>query len=224
MRIAIITGPRDILDADELLIRKVVRELCARGYTIYMGDAVGVDSIALSECLLHSWDCYRIFSPLASLGRSRNGLAERSTRMVKTALRDANGAEIICVGFLNMPCPMNIVPSRSWISGTPSSGTWSTIALSIGLGIKTWVFTFIDFRMKGFFLPAWFYPLPTFVGSGDTMPLGARYECLPKRPTSFLFPDFAHEALRNGWTDLANDALFEYGVTDDSEEGEPSES
>lgn len=141
MRIAIITGPRAITATDETYVAGVIREIIARGFSIYVGDATGVDSIA-----------YRLapnamqFHPLSILGRTPAGLAERSSRMVKDALRIP--AKIICCGFPNRPCPESILPARQWRRG--GSGTWSTIALANGHDIETWVFPIGGFATPPF--------------------------------------------------------------------------
>jgi hypothetical protein len=150
MKIAIVTGSRKIAAEDESLVREVVRELVARGYTIYVGDAKGVDATAASVC----YDCLthpEIFSPILHLGRTPSGLAERSTRMVKEAL--ANGfhcsdgriLDVVCVGFPYRACPAGILPAKSWRTVEPEgSETWSILALCVGHNIETWIIPIDD--------------------------------------------------------------------------------
>ncbi len=147
MKIAIFTGPRVLAGNDvhatnyaEDLICAVVREVVTRGYRIYVGDAEGVDNIVESEAYSQS-AIARVFFPIPDLGRTPAGLAERSTRMVKEALRSAAGDHVMCIGFPNKPCPAGITPAKTWRSGNNAgSGTWSTLALAVGHNIKTWIF------------------------------------------------------------------------------------
>lgn len=213
MKICIITGPSVISAGDENLVHEVVRELIARGFTIYVCDADGVDfaaahQVQLSEAWLFNPNVLRIFEPRHDLGRMPAGLAERSTRMVKEALhecrlhnQDVEGeeypgyddpAEIICVGFPNKPCPAGIVPAKFWKSG--DSGTWSTLALAIGHGIETWI-----------------APLTVFGAPADRFRLHLSHICnhvawhFTPAPTLFsnLLPSTAHDALCAGYTELA---------------------
>lgn len=218
MKIAIITGPRVIGEPDEKLVRDVVREVIARGFKIYVGDAAGVDAIAREVV----WNAspHKFFSPRHDLGRTPAGLAERSSRMVKEALRTADGDEVICIGFPNKPCPAGIVPARSWRSGeTEGSGTWSTLALCVGHGIKTWII--YTGEMIGMSMPvppwgfgfspdeiaghsAWYFePAATMFdtpASGDAACDAA--EKIAMHYFSNSFPPMAHDALCEGWTEL----------------------
>lgn len=196
MKIAIITGPRTVTAQDEQLVRAVVRELIARGFTLYVGDAAGVDAVAADEAYPRG---FQQFFPRPDLGRTPAGLAERSTRMVKAALRAAQSDEIICVGFPDKPCPSEIVPARSWKSG--GSGTWSTLALTVGHEIETWTFP-IGEHVLTIREPYWIGTLGMF----------DRWHGWHFTPEPTLFPESAHDALCRGWTELSNDALAE---TDD---------
>lgn len=153
MKIAIFTGPRVISAQDEQLVRSVVRDIYARGYSIYVGDANGVDGVVRNTVApvvaspATRYESMHVFYPRDDLGRTPAGLAERSTRMVKEALRAAGNDKLLCVGFPNKPCPAEIMPGRSWKSS--GSGTWSTLALAIGHEIETILFPLT----MGFSLP-----------------------------------------------------------------------
>jgi len=204
MKIAIITGPREISREDEKLVRAVVREIIAQGYEIYVGDAAGVDTIAR----LVGREKAHLFFPNETLRRSPAGLAERSTRMVKEALRACpypahsfkNGDEIICVGFPNKPCPSGIVPAKSWRSGTAEgSGTWSTLALCVGHGIETWIVPLPEHAMSGAFIYSW--PAMHWQQFGKEFS-GWHFTPAPSL-FSNQFPELGHDALCDGYTELA---------------------
>lgn len=224
MKIAIITGPRTISDSDAQLVHAVVREVIARGFSIYVGDAAGVDDQAQLGAYL-AGKPPRVFSPIKSLGRTPAGLAERSTRMVREAMRAAASDELICVGFPNKPCPSEITPSKSWKSG--GSGTWSTLALAVGHNIETWIFSLcqefsgLEFSRKFFcsWQVSWRYD---YLGSQYAWHFtpAAQFDFFNTVPSNAL--DF--DEVRNGWTEMSNDALFELGESEDYEEGDPSES
>src|SRR5574342_557734 len=145
MKTTIITGPRVISIADEQLVRAVVREVIARGYHIYAGNAQGVDDLVYRESM-GTKAAPHIFYSVEKFVHTLADLAERSTCMVQEALNNcfdrgpAREQEIICIGFSNKSCPAGIAPVRSWRAGEPGSGTWSTIALATGHNIETWIF------------------------------------------------------------------------------------
>ena len=56
------------------------------------------------------------------------------------ALCAAAGSGSAWVAFVAGPCPAGIVPARSWRSGRPASGSWSEVALAVGLGLPVVVF------------------------------------------------------------------------------------
>lgn len=63
-------------------------------------------------------------------------LALRSTAMVKWVAKEGGAM----VGFPSKSCPEGLRPRKSWPSGY-KSGTWSTIALAIGLGVSTLIWS-----------------------------------------------------------------------------------
>lgn len=202
MKIAIFTGPRVISAEDETLVRGVVREVIARGFQIYVGDATGVDYCVRKECFIKAREqndekfFANTFFPIQSLGRSAAGLAERSTRMVKDALRDADNDKIICIGFPNKPCPAGIIPARSWKSGAPGSGTWSTLALAVGNEIETWI---VPLQSLG---EGWH---EKFIYDSYFMGGWSAWHFTPNASLFDQFPENAHDALANGWTEMARE-------------------
>ena len=218
MKICIITGPRRINYQDEQLVRAVVREIIARGYTIYACDANGVDEVAWTVAREESDRCsiglYERFCPRPELGRTAQGLAERSTRMVKEALRDTrfdnDGNEfcdvdpdgVICIGFPNKPCPAGIVPAKSWRSGNDEgSGTWSTIALCVGHEIETWVIPLVPKPGK-FSEKSWAGPFHEW---RDIAPWGSlQWNCFT---SDYCAWHFAPALQRDIFTDAGHEAL-----------------
>lgn len=208
MKIAIITGPRSISAEDYVYVQAVTREIISRGFRVYVGDATGVDAIAWDLAQQESDRCqiglYERFCPRPDLGRSPAGLAERSTRMVKTAIRDAD--EVLCIGFPNKPCPASIVPARSWRSGeNEGSGTWSTLALAVGHKIETWIFSLrpksVWEQWSDLAPGSW----PAKYGSCVWKNFNSNYCAWHFTPAPNLFPDLGHDALANGWTELARE-------------------
>lgn len=68
--------------------------------------------------------------------------------------------------FVAGPCPAGIVPAQRWCSGRTPSGTWSEVALSLGLGLSVCLLWAAPGPVS---LPAWALsalvtlPLPAFV-------------------------------------------------------------
>ncbi len=188
MKIAIFIGPRKISANDEQLVRSVVREVVARGFQIYVGDAAGVDAVVADEAYPRG---FQQFFLRPELGRTPAGLAEHSTRMVKEALH-AGADEILCIGFPNKSCPNGIVPARSWRSGgTEGSGTWSTLALCVGHEIETWIIPLSSCSLSRQFI-------------SDRAWAGLEWHQFGKVFTGWHFTPapslFTHEELANGWT------------------------
>ncbi|NJO85299.1 MAG: hypothetical protein HC818_00040 [Synechococcaceae cyanobacterium RM1_1_27] len=95
----------------------------------HIGDAAGVDSEAWDEAVARAdWRIRYAVNP-ALPGKAR--FAERSTRLVK-ALAAAGGT---LHAWPNKPCPPELKPGKSWGKAS-GSGTWGTVALAVGLGVK----------------------------------------------------------------------------------------
>jgi hypothetical protein len=65
------------------------------------------------------------------MGGEKWHYAERSTRMVK-AIATAGGT---LHAWANKPAPQGLKPAKNWRSAN-GSGTWGTVALAHGLGVK----------------------------------------------------------------------------------------
>jgi hypothetical protein len=88
-----------------------------------------------------------VFSPLFS---GRSALPARASACVRSCAATGSGSG--WVAFVSGPCPVGIVPARSWRSGRPASGSWSEVALAVGLGLPVVVFWCAPGVPK---LPAW---------------------------------------------------------------------
>lgn len=207
MKIAIFTGPRQITTEDAQLIRAVVSEVIASGFAIYVGNALGVDAVVTAEnyrrAEVNRQAEFRphypfIFYPITSLGNTPAGLAERSSRMMREALRAAGNDEIICIGFPNKPCPAGIVPAKSWRSGTSeNSGTWSTLAMAVGNNIETTIFTLGEDRWD---FPSWFNANVSIwqeVGGWKHTPAPSLFDIVPSTALNFDADDVSRYLFEN---------------------------
>jgi hypothetical protein len=126
MQIAV-TGPRHLTPAQLAKAKRELRELLTPATHLQVGDAAGLDALALKLATggvtLHQKN--------PTLPWQAQG-AERSTRMVKALAQDGGSLH----AWPNKPAPSGLKPSRTWPVGAGGSGTWGTIALAIGLGLK----------------------------------------------------------------------------------------
>jgi hypothetical protein len=83
-------------------------------------------------------------------GSGRGAFAARSAALVRAVAASGPGAGL--VGFVAGPCPAGIEPARSWRAGSSASGSWSTVALAVGLGLPVVVFWCSSGPAQ---LPAW---------------------------------------------------------------------
>jgi len=79
----------------------------------------------------------QVFQASSFSGPPSARLVKRSVALVHAVA--ASPAPLL-VGFLTVSCPAGIAPARSWRSGRPASGTWSTLALGAGLGVPVVVY------------------------------------------------------------------------------------
>lgn len=124
------TGSRSLGPTWSALVGQVVGAVEGSGRGIMVGCAPGADALV------------RAAAPGATVfranSRERWALAVRSQLMVRAVVSSGEGAGL--VGFVTGPCPGGIVPGRSWSSGERPSGSWSTLALGVGLGLPVLVF------------------------------------------------------------------------------------
>jgi hypothetical protein len=87
-------------------------------------------------------------------GNQRKDFAIRSTKFINY-LKNKNG---VLVSFPKGKCPEGLKPSKTWKS-SQKSGSWGSLALSVGLNIKTYVYTREVPRGWGFTSlgAGWFY-------------------------------------------------------------------
>lgn len=125
MTIIAVTGPRRLTEAEtEEATPKLIPIL--KNKTLYVGDATGLDALAAE--LATTVKCFekKLHLPYKVQG------AERSTRMVKALAADGGSLH----AFPNKPAPPDLKPAKSWPKNTLGSGTWGTIALTVGLGLE----------------------------------------------------------------------------------------
>jgi len=153
----IFTGSRN-LGSDWLpTVTKAVVSVLKQGHHIGVGDAKGLDSMVRSACE----DPGHVFEPFDVQGlREARSLVLRSMEMVNWAAEDHG----TCLAFVNTPCPKGIEPAGGWMSPTygKGSGTWSTLAYAIGIGLEVFV---RRCGVKASEMPMW--PGGTWVISGE---------------------------------------------------------
>lgn len=95
---------------------------------VAVGDAAGADALVRAAC------------PSALVfragGFSAGALVARSCALVAAL---AASPSPVLVGFVEIGCPLGIVPAARWLSGRPASGSWSSLALAAGRGVRVGV-------------------------------------------------------------------------------------
>ena len=95
-----------------------------------IGDAEGLDALAVAIARTHK-QYVRAHLKNRYLPPKAQG-AERSTRMI----REMKQTEAVLHAWPNKPAPPNLQPAKTWPKHCEGSGTWGTIALAIGLGLR----------------------------------------------------------------------------------------
>lgn len=94
-------------------------------------------------------------------GVGKSAFARRSTACVREVAAAGNLG--LWISFPSSDFPLELSPSRSWSSGKTSSGTWKSLALAVGLGVPSLVYTG-SLRSPDWGLvevaPGWFYFQP----------------------------------------------------------------
>ena len=101
------------------------------GFRVGVGCARGVDSVVRSAA--RSPVLFAVSSGRWGVGR--RAFAARTCALVRAAV--ASGGALVC--FPAGPCPPGVSPARSWRSGSPPSGSWSAVALAVGLGLRVFL-------------------------------------------------------------------------------------
>ena len=125
-----ISGVRKLTQEQAQQVRQELTEMM-RGLEVthcHVGDAAGVDAIArdvATRAPRVKLVCHEIKS------HERWAYAERSTRMVKALAAEGGTLH----AWVNKPCPPGLSKSKTW-KGASGSGTWGTVALAVGHGLK----------------------------------------------------------------------------------------
>ena len=127
-------GSRSLPAGYQALVTRVARRASAQGNCVATGCANGADAF-VRAAVPSAW-VFAVSS--GAYGQGRSSFARRSSDLIRAISTAGPGSAF--VGFATIPCPPGISPARSWRSGKPASGTWSELALAIGLGIPTFVF------------------------------------------------------------------------------------
>ena len=146
------TGARKLSERDRPLVQSVVMAVENAGQAISVGCQRGADEFVRAVAKE-----YTLFEA-SDYGQGKQAFATRSQAMVK-AVATSNRPGLI--GFVTKPSPVGIFPDGRWRSGKQASGSWSTIAFAIGLGLPTIVFCCGEDNT----LPAW--PNGRWVVAGD---------------------------------------------------------
>lgn len=94
---------------------------------VLVGDAPGIDA-AVRRNVARA----KVFR---ASGRGAPALVARSVEMARALSRSARP---LLIALPCRPCPDRVAPAPRWISGG-GSGTWATVALSLGLGVPALV-------------------------------------------------------------------------------------
>ena len=124
------------------VIGRVVLAVSRAGRGVAVCSGAGASAFVRSAC-----SSAVVFSPSFS---ARGALPARASACVRSCATAGPGSG--WVAFVSGPCPAGVVPARSWRYGRPASGSWSEIALAVGLGLPVVVFWCAPSAPE---LPAW---------------------------------------------------------------------
>jgi len=127
-----VSGSRRLPFSFRPLVARVVAGALSAGFGVSAGCASGADRFAR----VAAGPACRVFR---ASSRSPSALVARSCRFVRSL---AGAAGSVLAGFVVGPCPTGLrgVPARAWRSGSPASGSWSSLGLAAGLGVRVVVF------------------------------------------------------------------------------------
>jgi hypothetical protein len=123
-------GSRSLDSAWAGLVGRVVLAVARASRGVAVCSGAGASSFVRRVC-----PGAAVFSPSFS---GRGALPARASACVKACASAGPGSA--WVAFVAGPCPIGIVPAGSWRSGRPASGSWSELALAVGLGLPVVVF------------------------------------------------------------------------------------
>jgi hypothetical protein len=127
------SGSRSLSSSFSSLVSCIVGGVVASGRGVAVGCARGADSLV--RAAYPSAVVFRVSGP-----RFPGALVARSVRFVQFVAGSGSGCGL--VGFVSVPCPAGLVPSRfsSRCFAGFGSGTWASLALAVGLGVPVVVF------------------------------------------------------------------------------------
>lgn len=127
------SGSRRLSPAWSSVVSVVARAVSRAGARVVVGCAAGADAAVRSAVPAAS-----VFavSPAVLRAAGRGAFAARSVALVRAVA--SSPAPAFCA-FVVGPCPAGVAPARSWRSGSPASGSWSSAALAAGLGVPLFV-------------------------------------------------------------------------------------
>jgi hypothetical protein len=137
------TGSRSLAPCHAPFVTRVAH-ICAQHAPFIIGCALGLDSLMLAYALSHKIP-YRQFKA-ADYGTGKSSFTLRSAAMVRLVAQTNTWpvyrGPCYFVGFPTSPCPPSLVPSSdsSACFAGFGSGTWSTLALAVGLQLPVFVF------------------------------------------------------------------------------------
>jgi hypothetical protein len=123
-------GSRSLGPAWAGLVGRVVLAVSRAGRGVAVCSGAGASAFVRS-----AFPSAVVFSPSFA---GRGALPARASACVRACATAGPGSG--WVAFVAGPCPAGIVPARLWRSGRPASGSWSEIALAVGLGLPVVVF------------------------------------------------------------------------------------
>jgi len=123
-------GSRSLGSAWAGLVGRVVVAVARVGRGVAVCSGAGASAFVRRACRSAV-----VFSPSFS---GRGALPAWASACVKACASAGPGSA--WVAFVAGPCPAGIVPACSWRSGRPASGSWSEVALAVGLGLPVVVF------------------------------------------------------------------------------------
>lgn len=139
-----VTGPRALTQQQTQQAKSDLARLTGH---CHAGDALGLDTLAHQAAISSTR-----YDKNPALPHRAQG-AERSTRMLRAAR--AAGCTVLHA-WPNKPAPLGLKPAKSWPNGANGSGTWGTIAMAVGLGMRVELHPLADVGE----LPEWLQQTP----------------------------------------------------------------
>ena len=143
-----VSGPRILTEAHHRQAALELQELADKNADWHIGDARGLDALAAAIANSRQKNVNLYYKSGNLPPRARG--AERSTRMVRALARTGG----VLHAWPNKPAPALLKPARSWPKNAEGSGTWGTIALAAGLGLRVQLHPLEDLGQ----LPNWLLP------------------------------------------------------------------